>query len=448
MSVAPERMATIFSCIALSMASSPSLKARKRSRFHALEREAGVPSYECPLRLRRRLVAVTELEFLSPAARTGCVRIALRVLVLEPEHHVGGRPAAFQELSHHAPQRTGAGEEKLQSRAQIILPRLAVLRQREAVLWTAAVAQGAHRALAALFRQRVALGVAELAHLRRSDELDERRRRDIAQLLARLDEMIAGVDVAVVLQRRPIAAGRRMDAEQMAAEIGLERHVEQLDEHLCHVAPRPFLENVDQEPAVLLAADRTVGDEVAGLRIKQALLARARVAPALVGDGERLGRGPLDDRDELHPFRAELVAEKPIDPPPVLLVGGVDGAKDVELDAVLAQKTPAAHHEVEGALPLPVAPVGVVQLARPVDAEAHQKIVLLEEGAPGVVEQEPVGLERLLHRLAGLSVLLDQFDRALEEFELHQRRLAPLPGDGHLGRSMRFQKLADIALER
>ena len=114
----------------------------------------------------------------------------------------------------------------------------------------------------------------------------------------------------------------------------------------------------------------------------------------------------------------------------------------------LRRKPPAAHDEVERALPLAVAPVGVVQLARPVDAEADQEVVLLEEGAPGVVEQDAVGLEGLLNRLPGLAVFFDEFDGALEEFELHQRRLAALPGDRHFGRAMRLEQLADVALER
>ena len=259
--------------------------------------------------------------------------------------------------------------------------------------------------------------------------------------------MIAGVDVAVVLERGPEAAGRGMDAEEMAAEIGLERHVEELHEHFADVAPHPFLENVDEKASVLLAPDRAVGHEIAGLGVEKAL-ARAVIAPALVGDRERLGRRPLDDRDELHPFGAELVAEEAVDLSAMLLVGGVDGAQDVELDPVLAKKAPPAHHEVEGALTLPVAPIGVMQFARPVDAETHEEVVLLEEGAPGVVKEKAVGLERLLNRLTGPLVFFDELDRALEKLDLHQRRLAALPGDRHFGGAMGFEELPDIALER
>ena len=65
----------------------------------------------------------------------------------------------------------------------------------------------------------------------------------------------------------------------MAAEIGLERHVKHLDEHFAHIMPQPFLENIYQELAVLFAADRAIGDEVAFLGIEQALTA-GLIAPS------------------------------------------------------------------------------------------------------------------------------------------------------------------------
>src|ERR1039457_4048037 len=132
----------------------------------------------------------------------------------------------------------------------------------------------------------------------------------------------------------------------MAAEIGLERHVEHLDEDIAHSMAHPLLENVNEEAAVLFAADRARRYQVAGLRIEQALAA-GLLAPALVGDIDCLLGGTLDDRDELHPLRAHLIAEETIDRAPVFLVGCVDRTQYVELDSVLAQVPPALHHTVE-----------------------------------------------------------------------------------------------------
>jgi hypothetical protein len=74
--------------------------------------------------------------------------------------------------------------------------------------------------------------------------------------------------------------------------------------------------------------------------------------------------------------------------------------------------------------------------------------MLFQEGAPGVIQQQAVGLQRLLHLLAGPLIFFDKFDGLAEEFELHEGRLAALPRDRHLWRAMSFEQLSDVALER
>ena len=92
-----------------------------------------------------------------------------------------------------------------------------------------------------------------------------------------------------------------------------------------------------------LAADGAFRDQIPGLGVEEPLLPRP-FAPPAVGDVNRLRGGTLHDRNELDPRRGELVAEEPVDAPSVPLVGGVDRAEDVEVDAVLAQALPALHH--------------------------------------------------------------------------------------------------------
>jgi hypothetical protein len=55
----------------------------------------------------------------------------------------------------------------------------------------------------------------------------------------------------------------------------------------------------------------------------------------------------------------------------VVAVRRVDRRERIPLDAGLAQMAEPAHHLVERALAALVHPVGVVQLARPVDRDAH-----------------------------------------------------------------------------
>ena len=94
----------------------------------------------------------------------------------------------------------------------------------------------------------------------------------------------------------------------------------------------------------------------------------------------------------------QLVAEEAVDLAAVVGVGGVDGGQRVPLDARRAQVLEPAHHLVEGALAALVHAVGVVQLARPVDRDPDEEVVLLEERRPLLVEQRPVRLDRVARR--------------------------------------------------
>src|ERR1700712_4055229 len=99
---------------------------------------------------------------------------------------------------------------------------------------------------------------------------------------------------------------------------------------------------------------------------------------------------------------------------------------------MLAQLPPSLHHAIEGTLSAAVDPVGVVDFARTIDAKANQEIVLLEKGAPVIVEKDAVGLEGVLDSLLWPAVLFDDFDGAPEEVELHQRRFAALPCNSYV----------------
>jgi len=103
-------------------------------------------------------------------------------------------------------------EEGLVASAQIVQPRLTVGRQQEAVLRAAAVTGKAYVTVQAELGESGQLVQAELPLLRRRDELDHRRLEDVAQAVVGLDEVIARIQVAVVLQRERVAARRRVDA--------------------------------------------------------------------------------------------------------------------------------------------------------------------------------------------------------------------------------------------
>jgi hypothetical protein len=82
----------------------------------------------------------------------------------------------------------------------------------------------------------------------------------------RADEVVAGVHVAVVLQRHRTAAGLGVDADAQIGHVEPvgQGGVEHLHEDLADVAPHPLVEHVDQEPAVVDAGDRLRADPVGG----------------------------------------------------------------------------------------------------------------------------------------------------------------------------------------
>src|SRR5215471_12929878 len=101
--------------------------------------------------------------------------------------------------------------------------------------------------------------------------------------------------------------------------------------------------------------------------------------PTLIGDIDRLCSRSLDNGNELHPLRMHLIAEKPIHVATEFFIGGIDGTKDIEIDMMLAQVTPALHHAIKGSVLLPIAPVRIVKFPRTVHTQADQKIVLFEK---------------------------------------------------------------------
>jgi len=190
----------------------------------------------------------------------------------------------------------------------------------------------------------------------------------------------------------------------------------------------PLIEDVAEEMAVLLRADRAVLHALAFL-----------IAGVVVA---------LHDRDELHEPDLQFIAEEAVDLQRVVGVGGVYGAEDVEVDLVALQHLAPAHDALKGRLAALVDAVGVVQFTRPVHAEADEEVVLLEELRPVVVEQHSVGLEAVVDAHAGLFVLLLVTDGLAEEVEAHQGRLAALPGEGHFGHLLRLNVLPRVFLQQ
>ena len=143
---------------------------------------------------------------------------------------------------------------------------------------------------------------------------------------------------------------------------------------------------------------------------------------------------PFDDRDELDEARAALVAQEPVH-----LAASLRRWPSGRVVSVF-QSTPCRAGPPARASPgrrcpcRPCRPVGVVHVARAVDRDPDQEPCSREE-------RRPTRRRSACHSSGSCAATcwpgrepLRELDRAAEEVEPHQRRLAALPGDRHLRR--------------
>ena len=157
--------------------------------------------------------AVAVLPLAAAPARAGVVAAALRVACGVGVHDFGGGAILGEQLGHRPHRLVHVMKEALVGGAEVVEPRFAVGGGGEAVFGAPAVAGETDVAFAAIARERVAFVAAELLLLFGGDEVDEVTVVDVAEQVARFDEVIAGIDVAGVLECEREAAGLAVDAQ-------------------------------------------------------------------------------------------------------------------------------------------------------------------------------------------------------------------------------------------
>ena len=143
-----------------------------------------------------------------------------------------------------------------------------------------------------------------------------------------------------------------------------------------------------------------------------------------------------------------MVAKEPVHLDRVIGVRSVNRAQDVDVHPAPAQGFPTAHDLIKAPGTALVDAVGVVHFLWAVYAETDEKVVLLEERAPFIVQEGAVGLYRVKDFLRRLSVFFEVSDGAPEEIEAHEGRLAALPCDVDFAGRVRLQKLPDICIQQ
>ena len=117
-----------------------------------------------------------------------------------------------------------------------------------------------------------------------------------------------------------------------------------------------------------------------------------RAAPTQVCERQEFWRRTLHNGDQLDEPRSYFIAQEAVDLQRVIAVARVHRGQHIEFNPVLLHQPRGPHDFVECGLSAFVHAVEIVHFARPIDAEADQKVVFTEEFAPLVVQQRAVCL--------------------------------------------------------
>ena len=163
------------------------------------------------------------LYFLPLPQGQGSLRPVVRASSARSAMTSRASPPRVEDVGHQAHRPLRVGEERLEPGAEPVEAGLAVGRQQDAVLGALAVAGEEVLAGAAEGGQRLLLGPPEGALPLGAHELADRRLHDVAEQVRRIDEVVARVHVAVVLERDALAAGGLEDAQARGRRAGRRR---------------------------------------------------------------------------------------------------------------------------------------------------------------------------------------------------------------------------------
>ena len=307
--------------------------------------------------------------------------------------------------------------------AQAVESRLSVAIIQVPPAWTFTVAGKEPAALSALQWQRIALGTPEGLLLWRVKQLEQGwglvvsfGSTELSQPVARIDEMVAGVDAAICLDDSSVATGGSHGAYAWNGTHPCgQSGVEELYENASHVTAHPLVEDLAEEPSPCV-----------GVNVMVCVL--------------------FDNRRKLQ-VAAPDAAEEFVKFDGMGCIDRVDGSHRVPLDLVAFEEVDGVHHLFPCRLAVPCRSAGVVQVLRAVDADAHEPSLVMQEAAPLRCEQRAVGLQGVVDVVSVGVLLLEAYGTAVE-VQPGQHRFAAMPREEHVWRSLHFDILPDKSFEQ
>ena len=312
-------------------------------------------------------------------------------------------------------------EKLLVTSAEVVQTVFTCRRFDKPIFRTPSVANKLHFAAAAVFGECIAFIGTEFALERRIHHLLNGVFCDVAYMIVRRNEMIAGVEIAVMLNSECVAARFVEDTEAwVVAQPRFQRDIKNLHENSADVVDYPLIKDRAEEFTVLPCRDRARG---------------------YIFSTEILNR-----RDKLHKLRTEAF-EVVINLFRILGVVLVHDTQYIVINFVILQNAKPANDLFGRWTPAFVVAVFVVDFWRSVDTYPDQESVPLEKFTPFIVKECRVRLKRVLYLHAGTSVFLLVSDRLSEEVYTHQCWFAALPCKRNFVDFLRLNVLLDVIFQ-
>ena len=348
---------------------------------------------------------------------------------MELGHHVGWWTLSQQFTLHKVHVGGYVREEAMIPLAEVVESWLTGGGTEEAVLGALPVAGKEELTLAALGGQAVLLGGTKLLFALAVHHLGQRLRTDITQLVFGKDEVVAGIEIAVVLHHSGMATGfgQGADAWLLTNPIG-QGGVEQLDKVLTHILSHPFIEDGAKEMAPLFGGDGEIGQG------DVVLIGRTGQVTSI-----GMGQDTLYDGRELDEAALYLL-KKVVEVEGIIGIEVIHHSQYIPLHPMLIEQSNSPHHLLKRGQSLLVAAVLIMKLLRTINRDTHQPVILFKEAAPLIGEQRTVGLDGVVDGAAGCILLLQLHHPFVKREGTHQR-LTAMPGKEHLRHGLRLNVL-------
>ena len=314
--------------------------------------------------------------------------------------------------------------------AEIVQSGIAVAVLREPVSWTFSMTYIQVFAFAALLRQCRFFIDAKGRLPWAVEHLRERLLVDVAQSILREYEVVAAIQVAVVLHHTGMTATLRHGAytRRYACIVG-QCGVKQLYEIRAYILPYPLIEQRTEKPSPLLGCDRERSQRQRFLIGQRCQMPTVLVALDTFHHGRKLD------------IVTAYLLEEMIECQRCLCIQIVDHRHRVPVHPVPVENLYASHHLRERWFSAPTSAIGIVKRLGTVYRHPHQHVVTLEECRPFIVNQRAVGLKTVVD-CPPPAILLLQSDSLLVETDRAHQWFSSMPGKENLVHGLRLDILA------